>query len=64
MSPTKANVFRSFEVMLNYILQVTVEHVAFHFGCTVGIGLLTLSVLCISMESKISEKYGRKIKWL
>ena len=64
MSPSKANVFRSFEVMLNYVLQVTVEGAAFHYGCTVGIGLLTLSVLCISMESTVIAKYGSKCKWI
>ena len=60
VSPSKANVFRSFEVMLNYLLQVVVEHTMFHFGCAVGIGLLTVSVVCISFETKIMQKYRGK----
>ena len=36
VSPTKANVFRSFEVILNFLLQIFVEHKAFHPTSVIG----------------------------
>lgn len=56
VSPTKANVFRSFEVILNYVLQIFLEHMLFHPTDIVGILFLLLAVLATGYEREILAK--------
>ena len=57
VSPTKANVFRSFEVILNLVLQLVLEHMAFHPDNHLpGIALLLLAVLAIDQETNIRQR--------
>jgi drug/metabolite transporter (DMT)-like permease len=53
VSPTKANVFRSFEVILNYALQICLEHLIFHPTQIIGIVFLLLAVLATAFEQKV-----------
>lgn len=53
VSPTKANVFRSFEVILNYVLQIFLEHMIFHSTDVIGILFLLLAVLATGYESEV-----------
>ncbi|TRY75901.1 hypothetical protein TCAL_00676 [Tigriopus californicus] len=63
VSPSKANVFRSFEVILNFVLQVTLEHTPMYVTCIIGIILLLLAVVCTGFENDVMKKYGQK-RWI
>ncbi len=63
VSPSKGNVFRSFEVILNYVLQLVLEHTAFHLSSLFGIGLLLAAVVCIAVETEIMERYSGRF-WI
>ena len=56
VSPTKANVFRSFEVILNYGLQLHFEHMRFHPTDVVGIVFLLLAVVATGFEKEVIKK--------
>ena len=56
VSPTKANVFRSFEVILNYLLQIFLEHQTFHPLSIIGILCLLLAVLATGFEKEVMKK--------
>ena len=58
VSPSYANVFRSFEVILNYGLQIKFEHTLFHAESLGGISLLLLAVIAISFEMKLRRRYA------
>ena len=58
VSPSYANVFRSFEVILNYCLQLKFEHTQFHTESLGGIAFLILAVLTMSFEIKLRRKLG------
>ncbi len=62
VSPSKGNVFRSFEVILNCGLQVAIEGVPFHWVSVVGIAFLILAVIATGFETDVmnSEKFGRR----
>ncbi len=64
VSPSKANVFRSFEVILNYVLQVTIEHMAFHGVSVVGIGCLLVAVAATGFESEAMRKWRPRFPFL
>ncbi len=63
MSPSKGNVFRSFEVILNYVLQLCLEHTLFHFSSVIGIACLLASVIFIAAETEVMNKYSRRF-WI
>ena len=56
VSPTKANVFRSFEVILNYLLQIFLEHHAFHYSDILGIFALLMAVFATGFEQEVMRK--------
>ena len=56
VSPTKANVFRSFEVILNYLLQIFLEHHAFHYSDILGIFSLLMAVFATGFEQEVMRK--------
>lgn len=56
VSPTKANVFRSFEVILNYLLQIFLEHMIFHPTDVIGIVSLLMAVLATGFEQEIMSR--------
>ena len=58
VSPCYANVFRSFEVMLNYGLQVKFEHTPFHAESLGGIAFLLLAVVTMAFEIKLKRKFS------
>ena len=60
VSPSYANVFRSFEVILNYFLQLKFEHTLFHFESVGGIMFLLLAVLSMSFEMRMRQKFGER----
>lgn len=62
VSPTKANVFRSFEVILNYLLQICFEHVVFHPTDICGIISLLLAVVATGYEAEVIKK--KLHRWL
>eukprot|EP00095_Tigriopus_kingsejongensis_P001150 maker-scaffold628_size122696-snap-gene-0.30 protein:Tk01150 transcript:maker-scaffold628_size122696-snap-gene-0.30-mRNA-1 annotation:"transmembrane protein 20" len=62
VSPSKANVFRSFEVILNFILQVELEHTPLFPSNFVGIFLLLLAVVSTGFESEVMKRLGHK-RW-
>ena len=65
VSPSKANVFRSFEVILNYMLQLFLEHdTLFHFSNVVGICFLLLAVFSTGFEYEVMNRYKNKFKFL
>ena len=64
MSPSKGNVFRSFEVILNYVLQLVLEHSTFHPTSVVGITLLLAAVGFTGFESEAMERYSARFKFL
>ena len=64
VSPSKANVFRSFEVILNYVLQLTLEHMVFHGISVIGIMFLLCAVVSTGFESEVMNKYRQRYKWL
>ena len=56
VSPTKANVFRSFEVILNYLLQIFLEHHSFHPSDILGIFFLLMAVFATGFEQEVMKK--------
>lgn len=64
MSPSKGNVFRSFEVILNFVLQVTLEGVVFHWACVLGIALLLAAVGMAGFETEVTQRLRGRIPWL
>ena len=56
VSPTKANVFRSFEVILNYLLQIFLEHHSFHPSDIFGICFLLMAVFATGFEQEVMKK--------
>ncbi len=64
MSPSKGNVFRSFEVILNYVLQLLLEHSIFHVSNVFGIGFLLAAVIFIAFETEVMEKYAGRFFFL
>jgi hypothetical protein len=63
VSPSKANVFRSFEVILNFVLQLYFEHTKFYPENAIGIVFLMGAVLIMAYEKEALEKF-RHIKFL
>jgi len=55
VSPTTANVFRSMEVILNYVLQIVIEHMEFHPSAILGIICLILAVILMAREKQITK---------
>ena len=64
VSPSKANVFRSFEVILNFVLQITIEHGSFHLIALLGIACLLLAVAATGFESEAMRKWRARFKFL
>ena len=64
VSPSKANVFRSFEVILNFVLQITIEHGSFHLIALLGIACLLLAVVATGFENEAMRKWRARIKFL
>ena len=64
VSPSKANVFRSFEVILNFVLQITIEHGSFHLIALLGIACLLLAVVATGFENEAMRKWRGRIKFL
>jgi predicted transporter len=52
VSPSKANVFRSFEVILNFVLQLHFEHTLFYPENAVGIFFLMAAVVIMAYEKE------------
>ena len=59
-----ANVFRSFEVILNFALQVHLEKMPYHGINFVGIALLLMAVLVMSYENRAHARWRQRIKYL
>jgi len=64
VSPSVANVFRSFEVILNFALQVHLEKMPYHDINFVGIALLLMAVLVMSYENRAHARWRQRIKYL
>ncbi len=64
MSPSKGNVFRSFEVILNYVLQLQLEHSIFHSSSIVGIMLLLSAVVFTGFETEMMTRFSQRFKFL
>ena len=64
VSPSKANVFRSFEVILNFVLQITIEHGSFHLIALLGIACLLLAVVATGFENEAMRKWRARFKFL
>ena len=64
VSPSLANVFRSFEVILNFTLQVKLQGYPAYAINFVGIALLLTAVCMMSYENKAQAKWRRKFKYL
>nr|ACO11508.1 Transmembrane protein 20 [Caligus rogercresseyi] len=63
ITPARAMVFRSFEVIANYILQATLfskVSVSFHITDPLGAFLIVMSVLLMGFEISIKKKYSWK----
>ena len=60
VSPSYANVFRSFEVILNYCLQIYLEHTLFHYEAVGGMALLIFAALAMSFEAEMKYRFGRR----
>ena len=56
VSPTKANVFRSFEVILNFLLQIFLEDKPFHPTSIIGILSLLMAVCATGFEREVMKK--------
>lgn len=57
VSPSKANVFRSFEVILNYSLQILLEKMVFHPTDVAGIVMLLLAVVATGFETEVMARF-------
>ena len=64
VSPSKANVFRSFEVILNFVLQITIEHMNFHLIALLGIACLLLAVVATGFENEAMRKWRGRFRFL
>ena len=65
VSPSKANVFRSFEVILNFGIQVKYEGTVVHFSSVAGIALLLVAVLMTGFEGDVMKSRLKKwFRWL
>ena len=64
VSPSKANVFRSFEVILNFVLQITIEHMSFHLIALLGIACLLLAVVATGFENEAMRKWRGRFRFL
>ena len=64
VSPSKANVFRSFEVILNYVLQLELEGTTFHVSNVFGIMFLLMAVFATGFESEVMSRVSHRFKWL
>jgi len=64
VSPSLANVFRSFEVILNFVLQVELEKMAYHDINFAGIVLLLMAVIAMSFEARAHRKWGQAFRFL
>ena len=60
VSPSYANVFRSFEVILNYCLQIYLEHTLFHYEALGGMALLIFAAVAMSFEAKMKYRFGKR----
>ena len=47
--------FRSMEVILNYVLQIVIEHMEFHPSAILGIICLILAVILMAREKQITK---------
>jgi drug/metabolite transporter (DMT)-like permease len=63
VSPSKGNVFRSFEVILNCALQVALDHVPFYWLTGIGICLLLVAVVATGFESDVMARFGGRRRW-
>jgi len=64
VSPTLANVFRSFEVILNFVLQVHLEKIPYYNINIIGICLLVIAVVVMSYENTAKSKWKDSFKYL
>ena len=64
VSPSLANVFRSFEVILNFALQVILEKSPYYNINFVGIALLLMAVLVMSYENRAQIRWRHAVKFL
>ena len=58
VSPSYANVFRSFEVILNYCLQIHFEHTLFHYESLGGMVLLVFVAVAMAFEAEMKYRFG------
>ena len=56
VSPTKVNVFQSIEVILNYSIQIHLEHHLFHPSDIAGLFLLLIAVNATIFEHKVMDR--------
>ena len=63
VSPSKANVFRSFEVILNYALQLHFEHTKFYPENAIGIFLLVAALIIMAYEKEAYKKFNSRFIW-
>lgn len=64
VSPTKGNVFRGFEVIANFLLQIFYQGYQFHPSGTLGIAALLMAVALIPNEVKLRAKCAFRSQWL
>ena len=64
VSPTKGNVFRSFEVITNYVLQIYLQGCTYHPSAIFGISFLSMSVVLIGSESILRTKLANRFPYL
>ena len=59
VTPSKANVFRSVEVVLNMVLQIAF-HESYFYPCAniIGIIFLVMAGICIGFEKEVMLRYG------
>lgn len=56
--------FRSFEVILNFILQVEVEDTPYYNINALGIALLLVAVVVMSFEKRVRRLYSARYWWI
>ena len=56
VSPTKVNVLQCFEVIVNYLLQICLEHYSFHPSDILGIFFLLMAVNATGFEHKVLNR--------
>ncbi len=64
MSPSKINVFRSFEVVLAFVLQLWLEHSELHYSSLYGLALLLSAIALTGFETEVMAKYSERISFL